>query len=179
MQIYLCLHVHLCMYVCIYIYTRIHYIHMQNHSIYIWILHAAYTHTYIYTYYIYIHMHSLRYANANSMPPRHVVSRPSARRSSIGSGPGRQYSQLRVATSGKQLHTHTHIFVCKNIIHIDIDMFFCLSKRNDDMYECCFSPTNTFNTNIKPRSSKFKRKKQELQYGGNLKIYAFCNTVIL
>lgn len=124
-------------------------------------------------------MHSLQYANANSMPPRHVVSRPSARRSSIGSGPGRQYSQLRVATSGKQLHTHTHIFVCKNIIHIDIDMFFCLSKRNDDMYECCFSPTNTFNTNIKPRSSKFKRKKQELQYGGNLKIYAFCNTVIL
>ena len=58
-------------------------------------------------------------------------------------------------------------------------MFFCLSKRNDDMCECCFSPTNTFNTNIKPRSSKFKRKKQELQYGGNLKIYAFCNTVIL
>ena len=64
-------------------------------------------------------MHSLQYANANSMPPRHVVSRPSARRSSIGSGPGRQYSQLRVATSGKQLHTHTHthICVCKNIIH--------------------------------------------------------------
>lgn len=57
-------------------------------------------------------MHSLQYANANSMPPRHVVSRPSARRSSIGSGPGRQYSQLRVATSGKQLHTHTHAHMC-------------------------------------------------------------------
>ena len=68
-------------------------------------------------------MHSLQYANANSMPPRHVVSRPSARRSSIGSGPGRQYSQLRVATSGKQLHTHTRTYVYAKILYIDVFLF--------------------------------------------------------